>query len=357
MKTDMTRHSGNRILWIDALKGLAIISVVLGHALLGFEQKNAYPSNMNCISFLKDWIYTWHMPLFFILSGIAFRISCLKSDIFPIQKLKRTTLNLLIIYLIFESALPILKMLFSSFVNNPVQASDILGMILLPTTPMWYLWVLIIYEWFFCWLFYQKPKLSILLIILLLVSCIGNALYETELLTRLCLKNLMTCALFFSIGIYYKELKQILFHKITLIFSAIVVIGCLLYMIISYFITETQNIWITVICLLEMNAIAVSILLLFAFEKISALGNNHFLVSAGKNSLAIYLLHTYFVTAMRVVILKAGIQNAWVAVLLATIIPFGITYIAGLIIPKIPIICYLFRPIALIENLKAKKSD
>ena len=345
-----------RILWLDALKGLAIISVVLGHALLGFEQKNSYPSAMTGISFLKDWIYTWHMPLFFVLSGIAFRISCLKAETFPAAKLKRTTLNLLIIYLIFESALPILKMIFSSFVNNPVQSSELLGMILLPTTPMWYLWVLIIYEWFFCWLFYQKPKLSVLMIILLILSCFGNTLYETGTLTRLCLKNLLTCAVFFNAGIYYKELKTLLFRKAALITAGIIAFSAIFYMIYSYFIIGTKYIWVTVLFLLEANACAVSLLLIFAFEKISTLGNNRFLMLMGKNSLAIYLLHTYFVTAMRVVIVKIGIQNAVLAVLLATVIPLGITYAAGVLIPKIPVVCYLFKPIALIEKNKQKKA-
>jgi len=32
-----------RILWIDALKGLAILSVVLGHVLKGYDTNSAFP--------------------------------------------------------------------------------------------------------------------------------------------------------------------------------------------------------------------------------------------------------------------------------------------------------------------------
>lgn len=45
----------NRQIWIDVLKGIAIISVVIGH-------------NMDDNAF----VYCFHMPLFFILSGFIF---------------------------------------------------------------------------------------------------------------------------------------------------------------------------------------------------------------------------------------------------------------------------------------------
>lgn len=45
----------NRISWIDVLKGIGIILVVIGHT-----------SKDN---FMVDWLYTFHMPLFFALSG------------------------------------------------------------------------------------------------------------------------------------------------------------------------------------------------------------------------------------------------------------------------------------------------
>ena len=48
---------GNRIQWIDAAKGLGLLFVIIGHL------KTPY---------LATWIYTFHMPLFFILSGYVF---------------------------------------------------------------------------------------------------------------------------------------------------------------------------------------------------------------------------------------------------------------------------------------------
>lgn len=46
-----------RVLWLDYAKGLLIILVVLGHVM---------PEN----ALMHSWIYSWHMPAFFVLNGI-----------------------------------------------------------------------------------------------------------------------------------------------------------------------------------------------------------------------------------------------------------------------------------------------
>lgn len=54
-----------RIGWIDITKGIAIILVVVGHTLIGLK--------------LNDYIFAFHMPVFFICSGILFRQKDIKS--------------------------------------------------------------------------------------------------------------------------------------------------------------------------------------------------------------------------------------------------------------------------------------
>lgn len=53
----MTKTRASRIGWIDAAKGIGLLCVILGH--LG-------------IPYLDMWIYFFHMPLFFFLSGFVF---------------------------------------------------------------------------------------------------------------------------------------------------------------------------------------------------------------------------------------------------------------------------------------------
>lgn len=63
----------NRILWIDTAKGLGILLVIIGHL------KTPY---------LASWIYTFHMPLFFILSGYVFPAGKYTFSDFLVKRLK-----------------------------------------------------------------------------------------------------------------------------------------------------------------------------------------------------------------------------------------------------------------------------
>lgn len=60
----VTKNKGaNRIGWLDSLKGFLIVLVVFGHVILPIDRM---PSQ---ISFLYDFIYLFHMPLFVFVSG------------------------------------------------------------------------------------------------------------------------------------------------------------------------------------------------------------------------------------------------------------------------------------------------
>ena len=50
----------NRIIWIDQLRGLAFYTVILGH--------------MSILYGLKSLIYSFHMPLFFMITGLVFNL-------------------------------------------------------------------------------------------------------------------------------------------------------------------------------------------------------------------------------------------------------------------------------------------
>ena len=69
-----------RIEWIDIAKGLAIMVVVIGHT-VPFE------------SFARNVIFSFHMPLFFILSGMTFRIAENRKEF--LNRLKKDSKRLL----------------------------------------------------------------------------------------------------------------------------------------------------------------------------------------------------------------------------------------------------------------------
>lgn len=72
---------------IDAAKGIAIILVVLGHVCTG-------------IPWLVKWIYSFHMPLFFMISGYL-REGKEYGDFVPFLKKKQYLCFIHIICLLF----------------------------------------------------------------------------------------------------------------------------------------------------------------------------------------------------------------------------------------------------------------
>ena len=57
----MMRILKERVKWIDYAKAFAIFFVVIGHVDTG--------------NYFTDWIYSFHMPLFFFLSGITIKVN------------------------------------------------------------------------------------------------------------------------------------------------------------------------------------------------------------------------------------------------------------------------------------------
>lgn len=57
----MAAPEKKRVTWIDAAKGIGILCVILGHCKM-------------VPNVLRVWVYSFHMPLFFFLGGVTFRL-------------------------------------------------------------------------------------------------------------------------------------------------------------------------------------------------------------------------------------------------------------------------------------------
>lgn len=91
-------HFIKREKWIDCVKGFAIICVVLGH--INREE------NMLC-----NWIYSFHLPVFFIISGILFNIRDDGKKQWGKSYIVKTAMNLLWPYVTFSIITIIMKCL------------------------------------------------------------------------------------------------------------------------------------------------------------------------------------------------------------------------------------------------------
>lgn len=63
-----------RIQWIDALKGFAILLVVFAHVAERYYKFDLVPTATHMFKTIYNVVYSFHMPLFFIISGFLFQL-------------------------------------------------------------------------------------------------------------------------------------------------------------------------------------------------------------------------------------------------------------------------------------------
>jgi fucose 4-O-acetylase-like acetyltransferase len=75
----VTSQTHNRIMWIDSAKGIGITLVVIGHVLRGIVSSDLLNAEDPHFQWFDFSIYTFHMPLFFFLSGVTVEASLRKG--------------------------------------------------------------------------------------------------------------------------------------------------------------------------------------------------------------------------------------------------------------------------------------
>jgi len=128
--------TAQRLPYIDTAKAICIFLMVVGH------------SSINNI--LSDYIYSFHMPAFFIISGILYKPhSALKTiKAFSVPVFVFSTINLFILFLIGEVHTTDIS--FSLLVREFLQYRH--GMVLTLFKGVWFIWVLVAMRFLFCFL-------------------------------------------------------------------------------------------------------------------------------------------------------------------------------------------------------------
>lgn len=332
---------------IDGLKGIAIAFVVLGHVLLGYTENYAFPADQNWMLMLKEWIYAWHMPLFFAISGATFSLSILKKDGFDAGKCRKQVLNLLMLYVVFSIVLGTLKILFASYVDNPMTFGDLLTGLLFPINLMWYLWVLIPYYFVYA-IFRKYLNLRVMLAAGMLCLIAGQILEATVGLP-LCLRSLLRCFVFFTGGIMIQKGGKVFGRKTAGTAAwAVFLLASIGYVWLKG--SADGNNPVIVSVLEQILAFSVIIALFYAAPFPAHVRPGNGLVRLGTGSLVIYLVHTYFVTAIKVLVIRSGFQQGALAAAGTWIVSMALSFLIYLLSRRVRWIGMLFRPIGLVER-------
>ena len=346
------KQRDSRINYIDSLKGFTILCVVLVHIGNGFMwDAGVSPAYFAMYNSLACFV----MSLFMILSGEMFRTAYTGPGPGDIKKerLLRQVINLLLLYLIWSLLLGFFKMIFGDFVNNPVTWQTLALIPVKPIQLYWYLYLLIIYYVIFGLL--QKTRASVYLLLgitfcLCLVSClIPNYLYFD-------LKRLLQFSFFFAAGMFLARIREGSvspnIQKWLPAFSGILAAAAVLLGIVFW----NQEIFLHDRFLVNIViGLGISLGLYLLFRRIGWLGNNRILCRLGKNSLPIYLMHTFCLSACRAVFQKWNWRHPLPVILLS--------FAAGVLIPilfawlcrKIRVYDIFFSPYQLIARKRDRK--
>ena len=106
--------------WVDDVKVIACILVVLGHFFQSMTKANILPEN-DLYKWFNTTIYYFHVPLFFICSGYLYQKYSKVNDFKSWKKnVAKKALALGVPYVTFSTATWVLKTVFSSSVNDQI---------------------------------------------------------------------------------------------------------------------------------------------------------------------------------------------------------------------------------------------
>ena len=273
-----------RIGYVDSLKGIAIIFVIIGHLL----QYVFYPSTFDD-SHLYRYIYSFHMPFFMIISGFTVRVKAdYRDKLF--KMIGKRFFNLIIPFISWA----ILK-------NICFRGPTLLEVIKNPTNGLWFLYALFFIYSIFILTFYATWKLNTIIRYSLFVAVFILLKMIALKVSHFGLPQISNLFIFFFLGHLVSTYKDVIVRKRNLKYLWITVP---IFFVLGYFwhripMTTTGADLLDVITnsfIYRMTIVVAAsfslFLLFYQFEKnLQKTG----LEEIGKITLGIYAVHQIFI--------------------------------------------------------------
>lgn len=303
-----------RIDWLDRAKGIGIILVVFGHVLIGLSNSNII-DNKIAEGTLRSIIYSFHMPLFFLLAGTLFFGALQRQSSSQIFANK---LDILIYpYLVWSILQGGIELVLVSQKNNGLQLSEVLSLLWQPRAHFWFLYELFIFSIICSFCCRRSWQTVVIAIVALCLYCSGDWGNSINII-RYFKHNF----LFFVIGILAAPLI------LSLKFSHRALATVFILFIFSQFIFhETLQLYFLDKSLLSLMLALLGCLFIFGLAQIAPHSKPAQLLSLlGKHSLAIYLIHVIALAAVRILLMRVFGIDDW-------LLHLTIGTIAGITLP------------------------
>ena len=282
--------------WVDDVKVIACILVVLGHFFQSMTKADILPEN-DLYGWFNTTIYYFHVPLFFICSGYLYqKYSKVNSAGSWCKNVAKKALALGVPYATFTTATWVLKKLFSGSINGRV-VGFIDTLIFEPAAPYWYLYAL-----FFIFLVtptFNSVKAAVVGLVValaakgLILTGGGYSIYAVSTV----LSNEIWFVLGMSICAFNVQLKD---RKVQGMICG------LLFVVLSILVYTTGIGSGLISFTMGLLACVAIVLMAVGFEEKFGRGMDFL----AQYTMPIFLMHTLFAAPMRSILMKVGIDNA-----------------------------------------------
>ncbi|WP_261462287.1 acyltransferase family protein [Serratia proteamaculans] len=290
--------------WVDYAKGIGIILVVFGHVNRGLYSAGIHLSE-SFYQLTDSVIYSFHMPLFFFLSGLFF-----------VQSLDRKGKNRFLIskidtivypYIIWSLLQGTVEIVLSRYTNNSASLKDLIGVFTHPRAQFWFLYALFM-VFVLATLLYNKNKFNYILPALIIISA-GLYIYQDNLTKAFHFGYITSFMIFFLLGalaIHYSA-------AIAKIGIASSLAAMCTFVLIEWVFHGYLGMTYTDYGLYSMILAITAITFIVCLSVLLAKADISWLRRLGELSMVIYLMHILAASGLRIVLVKLLHVNNWSA--------------------------------------------
>jgi fucose 4-O-acetylase-like acetyltransferase len=317
----------SRNVWVDYTKAIGIILVVYGHVIRGLLKGDVIQANVETHMLVDSIIYSFHMPLFFFLSGLFFFKSLTSRGQKGVFFNKLDTV--VYPFLVWSILQGVIEALLSRYTNGDVSLGKVFSLLWEPRAQFWFLYALFLVFAVSIVLYGSKSKKVFLPIFLLSGIAYGFQSYAPD---QMHLDFLIQNFVFFAFGVWFNNIAAAIEAQPGRIaaFTLLVTLGLeYQFHFISHH-TYTDRGWMSLMVALSAILFVTSLSMVLARKPIQ------WLITIGSLSMPIYLMHILAGSGTRVILSKfLHIDNPYIHIFAACFIGIVAPIIAAKIMMKL----------------------
>ncbi|MFI8418069.1 acyltransferase family protein [Serratia sp. NPDC078593] len=322
--------------WVDHAKGIGIILVVFGHVNRGLYSAGIHLSS-STYQLIDSVIYSFHMPLFFFISGLFFVQSLNRKGKtrFIISKID----TIVYPYIVWSFLQGTVEVILSRYTNNSTNFSDILMLFTHPRAQFWFLYALFMI-FVVATLLYSKEKFHLVLPVMIVISA-GLYIYQNSLGRVANLNYITQFIVFFLLGALTARYASV----VTNISWGITLCSLVSFVSFEWLFHHSLNLDYTKTGLLSLLLALTSIIFIVCLSVRLAKIKLSWLRRLGELSMVIYLMHILAGSGLRIILSKGLHINNWsIHIIMGTLFGLIAPVVVYYIIQRLNLHFLLERP-------------